>query len=636
MDCVHDFRARLSNTESLLFLVVPSFAVHILSAEVLSSIIYKRPGIRPVQCLSPKILCNASWQPSISDALGNFNLTALNRFYRLVLLEAHTAPNSELIEGDQSVEPIKSIKPSDFRTMVCQPSTTREDIFELFKKRFPKSLAALPSMLLIYRTELRYSFQHVSFGESLRTLYEDFAIDVQKYASEENFVTSVGNVNTNNADCVHAFEQIGHIAHVNLPCIWSQSDSEAVNRFKFIFGSLILDHHPQISIVVNKRRKIDSEFREMALEVLAARSPIGSTPQVSDFCFSAKFSDINIDLLVLPQVFHQHPNEKNFTITGSTSTDSVSSFARGESYIKDCFQPDSPIYSVSKIKHNGCRFSFSFLSCFFNKRLEEEHRRMKNMLAHPSSSSDVVFDVFAGVGPISIPIAAARQAKLGSKKTELPLMTGMVHANDLNPECYRFMCDNIVLNGLHQSKSSPSKKILDENIYVHSTEKQFVCAWNMDGLDFIQQALKLWACREKVTESKRNPFCHFIMNLPGTAVENFLSPFSEYFSVCHGKDRDPKSLENAEEALGDGIIIHAYTFVEKLENANMIDAVSKVYDALQIKNKFHALSMESFRKNYLPSPPETIRFVSPSRKMVRITFALSPETASAFRINRNL
>jgi len=64
---------------------------------------------------------------------------------------------------------------------------------------------------------------------------------------------------------------------------------------------------------------------------------------------------------------------------------------------------------------------------YWNSRLHAEHERLVNLFG----ASDVVADVFAGVGPFAIPAA-----KKGC----------IVFANDLNPNSTAFMQTNCATN----------------------------------------------------------------------------------------------------------------------------------------------------------------------------------------------
>lgn len=84
-----------------------------------------------------------------------------------------------------------------------------------------------------------------------------------------------------------------------------------------------------------------------------------------------------------------------------------------------------------EVEHHeaGCNFRFDFRKVYWNSRLHTEHER----LVAAFSPSDLVADVFAGVGPFAVPAAKKGCAVL---------------ANDLNPEGYRYLKKNIEGNNV--------------------------------------------------------------------------------------------------------------------------------------------------------------------------------------------
>ena len=81
---------------------------------------------------------------------------------------------------------------------------------------------------------------------------------------------------------------------------------------------------------------------------------------------------------------------------------------------------------------SGCKFTFDFRKVYWNSRLHTEHARLIDMF----SAEDVIADVFAGVGPFALPA--------GKKGCG-------VLANDLNPESYKYLQQNIAQNSVRSS-----------------------------------------------------------------------------------------------------------------------------------------------------------------------------------------
>jgi tRNA (guanine37-N1)-methyltransferase len=77
-----------------------------------------------------------------------------------------------------------------------------------------------------------------------------------------------------------------------------------------------------------------------------------------------------------------------------------------------------------ELREQGCTFKFDFAKVYWNTRLHTEHERVCNLF----SEGEAICDVMAGVGPFAVPA--------GKKKC-------FVWANDLNPESYKSLVDNI-------------------------------------------------------------------------------------------------------------------------------------------------------------------------------------------------
>lgn len=148
---------------------------------------------------------------------------------------------------------------------------------------------------------------------------------------------------------------------------------------------------------------------------------------------------------------------------------------------EDCTKTDDELM-IAEVNENKCRFRLDFSKVYWNSRLSTEHERIIKKL-HPSV--DIVFDLFAGVGPFAVPAA------------KLKCQT---YANDLNPEAVKWMKTNMTRN---------------------KVKEEFYNVYNMDAKDFILDELRVKLIDEyekfKVEELATKPNIHILMNLPATA-----------------------------------------------------------------------------------------------------------------------
>lgn len=259
-------------------------------------------------------------------------------------------------------------------------------------------------------------------------------------------------------------------------------------------------------------------------------------------------------------------------------------------------------------KESNCIFRFNFQSVYWNSRLHSEHERLINLF----QEGEVVFDVMAGVGPFSVP-AAKRNV--------------ICFSNDLNPESYKYLNENIKLN--------------------HVTS---IYPYNSDGHDFIKNCFSiLQEKRDKqngeivvITPEKRRKkgkkaikdgddikqllkdhkkvlpipkfINHFVMNLPDSAIE-FLGDFN---GIYEGQKEFLESCEGFKLPK-----VHVYCF-EKFSP----DEPEPTEDDLQ-KRVLERIKkqLQNDDLNYEDVLFQLVRKVSPTKPMYRASFTL-PEAVA--------
>lgn len=253
-------------------------------------------------------------------------------------------------------------------------------------------------------------------------------------------------------------------------------------------------------------------------------------------------------------------------------------------------------------RENGCEFRFNFGNVYWNSRLETEHRRILSKF----QDGEAICDVMAGVGPFAVPAGRRRI---------------FVHANDLNPEAYRALQDNIARNKV----------------------SEFVRPYCQDGRAFIREATKgLTQVRRSVpfepkikaprfsanfshtpaTASAKRidheppAFDHYVMNLPATAVE-MLDAFK---GIYHGREKDFAPCTERRLPL-----LHVYLFQatgsnysDEQEAQEICERVSK-YIGAPVKGTDPEIELDLFY----------VRLVSPRKKMYCASFRLPPAVAFA-------
>ena len=250
-----------------------------------------------------------------------------------------------------------------------------------------------------------------------------------------------------------------------------------------------------------------------------------------------------------------------------------------------------------EVHEQGCTFKFDFAKVYWNTRLHTEHERVCNIF----QEGEAICDVTAGVGPFAVPA--------GKKRC-------FVWANDLNPESYNSLANNVKLN-----------KVGD-----------YVRAFNSDGIDFIRTAShELLTAQHsvdimpKTKFSRSNPpkdkpkplktlvqpriFSHYVMNLPASGI-NFVSSFVGLYSNVPGVPvaEIKKLFEDRQMPM-----VHVHCFSTKSED--------------NVKEKEEICEELSRQMGYTITPdmPEVdiydVRDVAPKKRMFCATFRLPEEVA---------
>lgn len=178
--------------------------------------------------------------------------------------------------------------------------------------------------------------------------------------------------------------------------------------------------------------------------------------------------------------------------------------------------------TVTEVKQHGHRFRLDFRNVYWNSRLDSEHWRLVQKWF---KKGDIVVDAMAGIGPFAIPAAREKEC--------------IVYANDLNPESFRWLKENIQIN------------------------KVDVKAYNQDAREFLRKAVKGELSPAKEGDIKSPAFDHVVMNLPASAVE-FLDCLKGEFDLELWQDK-PMPM------------VHVYTFMQATESIQGMMAVQHLF-----------------------------------------------------------
>ncbi|CCH60157.1 hypothetical protein TBLA_0C03550 [Henningerozyma blattae CBS 6284] len=256
-------------------------------------------------------------------------------------------------------------------------------------------------------------------------------------------------------------------------------------------------------------------------------------------------------------------------------------------------------------KESNCTFRFDFSKVYWNSRLHTEHDRLVTQYFKPN---EVVCDVFGGVGPFAVPA--------GKKEV-------IVLANDLNPESFKYLKENIILNKVTENvkpfnydgaefiKKSPMllKEWIEQQPdgiiklpIKHRKKKRRI---NDDTKSILQEK------REIETKNITIPFeiNHFVMNLPDSAID-FLGEFNHLYNGFE----IPKNLPY--------IHVHCFEKYDNDETPTMEELYERVHKrilrSMNTTTEILPLASCSFH---------LVRKVSPTKPMFCVSFKLPRELA---------
>ena len=218
---------------------------------------------------------------------------------------------------------------------------------------------------------------------------------------------------------------------------------------------------------------------------------------------------------------------------------------------------------VVTVREMNCIYKLDYFKAFWNSRLQGERERITSLF----KPGEVVLDVFAGVGPFSV---------LACKKK------CFAHANDLNPHCYQWICENIKLNN-----------VVDR-----------MRPYNMDAREFIKTVTKELIAGElsgdNFASKLKSMYSQVIMNLPGTAVE-FLNSFIGLFISVPEEKRQSFPLPT----------IHCYSFA------------GGEHPKEEVKQRVEGVLISRLTT----CDTSYVRHVSAKKEQIRISFKLPQEVA---------
>nr|BAD20131.1 putative met-10+ protein [Oryza sativa Japonica Group] len=242
---------------------------------------------------------------------------------------------------------------------------------------------------------------------------------------------------------------------------------------------------------------------------------------------------------------------------------------------------------VTEVKQYGATFKLDYGLVYWNSRLEHEHIRLVSLF----KKGDVICDMFAGIGPFSIP--AAQKGCI-------------VYANDLNPDSVRYLRTNAQIN-----------KVDD-----------YIFTYNMDARVFMQNLLEV-PCSENKSDSQVAANCSSEDIDPANESSTSNGNHSDVQESCHKDINDSSMISTATKRRqessngGDGYCQEDASHTKKRNNKRVKGSGPppvkpwEHFDHVEAQNKLNAKIAEPIFHR--------VRDVAPNKAMFCLSFQLPSE-----------
>ncbi|KAK8236213.1 guanine methyltransferase Trm5 [Phyllosticta capitalensis] len=261
---------------------------------------------------------------------------------------------------------------------------------------------------------------------------------------------------------------------------------------------------------------------------------------------------------------------------------------------------------------DGCLFRFNFAKVYWNSRLQEEHRR----LVEKFQPGQAVCDVMAGVGPFVIPAAKKRVFVLG---------------NDLNPDSYFYMRENIKVNKVDKFAQPYNE---DGNAFIRNSAAYLLqkpvqagyhdTAPKQKGPKTTEKRKGSPKPKEFIIMDRPQVFSHYVMNLPASAID-FLPSFIGLYTRSPVKEAlngaDPRTLF-APHTNNKLPMIHVHCFCPKFPTTeeSETEILGRISEKLDFK-------IDRSMMKELDGEIYDVRDIAPGKEMFCVSFRLPAEVA---------